>query len=351
MKTIHMIKTYYPQWGEYTAFNSFLKYFNKQQFKIKMSNIPMGDENFRIRFLKKYCQQKIKKKRVQEYKLNDLVAEISIFIETFFRKIDVVHFIDAEHSLMFLPYWNKKFKFLRSFPKIVAMFHQPPSILEPLVNIDIVRRVDHVLVVSPTQAEYFEQYLPPGRIETILLGVDTDHFKPGNPRKKNSKKFKCLAGGVWLRDYDAIFATAKLLQKIPGIEFHIVAPKIENPTNMKNVIFHEGISDSALLDLYQNCSVLFLPMQDATANTFLLEGSACGLPIVSTDIPSIKTYFPGEEAILIKDNDPGAFAKTLIDLYNNPQKLSRMSGYARERAIELSWSKICQEYEKFYMGL
>jgi glycosyltransferase involved in cell wall biosynthesis len=252
---------------------------------------------------------------------------------------------------MFLPYWNKKFKFLRSIPKIVAMFHQPPSILESLLNIDIVRRVDHVLVVSPTQAEYFQQYLLPERIDTILLGVDTEHFKPGNPGKRNSKKFKCLAGGVWLRDYDAIFATAKLLQKIPGIEFHIVAPKIEIPVNMKNVFFHESIPDSALLDLYQNCDVLFLPMRDATANTFLLEGSACGLPVISSDLPSVKTYFPGEEAILIKNNDPDAFAGTLSDLYHDPQKLSRMSACARKRALELSWNKICKEYERLYMDI
>jgi glycosyltransferase involved in cell wall biosynthesis len=73
--------------------------------------------------------------------------------------------------------------------------------------------------------------------------------------------------------------------------------------------------------------------------------------VISSDLPSIKTYFPGEEAILIKDNDPDAFAGTLIDLYHDPQKLSRMSEDARKRALELSWSKITKEYERMYIGL
>ncbi len=360
MKTIQMVKTYYPYWGEYTAFNAFLKYFNPDCFQIKMRNVPMGDENFiRIPFLKKFCRKKIEKKGVPTYTLNDLTAEVSIFFNSLFKKIDLVHLIDAEHSLIFLPGWYKKFRLLKSFPKIVAMFHQPPSILEKLINIDIVRQVDYVLVVSPTQANYFLQYLPSEQIKTILLGVDTEHFHPlpgnRNPKKKKAKTFRCLGGGVWLRDYDAIFKTAQLLQDISHIEFHLVAPKMQSPGdktgNLKNIIFHEGISDSELLNLYQTCDVLFLPMQDATANTFLLEGSACGLPIVSTDLPSIQTYFPGEEAILIKGNDPETFAGVITELNNNRPKLSRMSELARKRALEFSWNKIIKEYEKLYMDL
>ncbi len=348
---ISMLKTYYPHWGEHTAFNSFLKYFDRQQFKINTKNVPMGDETFHFpSFLKKYCRKKIAKKGVQEYKLNDLRAETAMFIKTIFKKVDVVHFLDSEHTLMFFPYWNKRLRFLRSTPKIIAMFHQPPSILKKIINFAIIGRVDQVLVVSPAQEEYFAQYLPRERITTILLGVDTEHFKP-LPKTKTSKVFKLLGGGVWLRDYDAVFATAQLLRGIPEIEFHLVAPQKINTTNLDNVIFHEGIPDSELMNLYQTCDALFLPFKDATANTFLLEGCACGLPVISSDIPSIKAYFPGEEAVLIAKNDPKAFAKTIIDLYNNPEKLSRMSIRARERALQLSWNNICTEYERMYLKL
>jgi glycosyltransferase involved in cell wall biosynthesis len=355
MKTIHMIRTDYTHWGEYTAFNSFLNYFDPGRFKITMRNVPVGDERFRIPItsLKNYYRKKIRVKGVREYKLNDLAAEISVFFHSLFKNFHLVHFIDAEHSMMFLPGWYRKYRWLKSFPKIVATFHQPPSIIEPLINIDIVKQVDRVLVVSPVQAEYFARYLPRDRVHTILLGVDTQHFQPlpGNPARKKSKKFRCLSGGFWLRDYQAIFKTAKLLRDTAGIEFHLVVAGLDPPPDAQNIIFHENIPDAELLDLYQTCDVLFLPMRDATANTFLLEGSACGLPVVSTDLPSIKTYFPGQEAILVKDNDPAAFARVITDLYNNPSRLSRMSKLARKRAMELSWNNICKEYERLYLTL
>jgi glycosyltransferase involved in cell wall biosynthesis len=350
---IHMIKTYYPHWHEHTAFNAFLKYFDPLRFRISMRNVPIGEGRFpHIPFLKNYCREKIKNRGVPEYRLNDLAAEISIFFAGIFKRVDAVHFLDAEHSLMFLPYWYEKWSRSISFPKLVAMFHQPPALLESLMDIDIVRRVDRVVVVSPAQEVYFQQYLPAERITTILLGVDTQHFKP-LPAKEKSGKFRCLGGGIWLRDYEAFFKTAELLRDVPGIEFHIVAPHtvLPGPQNPANIIFHENIPYPTLLELYQTCDVLFLPLKDATANTFLLEGSACGLPVVSTDIPAIKAYFPGEEAILIKSNDPGAFARVLTDLYNDPGQRDRRSACARERASALSWDRIVKEYEKMYREL
>ncbi len=350
-----MIKTYYPHWGEYTAFNAIIKYFDTQQFKVKMCNVPMGDDRFRFPFFKAYLHRKIKARRVQEYKLNDLNAELSVLGHTLFRKTDIVLFLDAEHTLMFLPYWYKKLSCLKTFPKIIAMFHQPPTILKSLVNIDIIRQVDHVLVVSPEQAAYFAQYLSSECISTILLGVDTGHFRPctKSRKKKKPKTFKCLSGGIWLRDYEVIVETAKLLQeREPYIEFHVVAPRgTVNCLDMTKIILHENISDRELLKLYQSCDILFLPLQDATANTFLLEGIACGLPIVSSYLNSIKTYFPGDEAVLIKNNDPSAFAWEIRKLKRNPDQLSRRSDCARRRALELSWKNIVKEYEALFMNV
>ena len=94
-----------------------------------------------------------------------------------------------------------------------------------------------------------------------------------------------------------------------------------------------------------------LPNIAKGANNVILEGISCGLPVLSTDLPSIKYYVPGNEAILIKDNDPAAFAEALLQLSNNREKLSSMSDLAYERAHELSWEKIAREYEQLYLSL
>jgi glycosyltransferase involved in cell wall biosynthesis len=348
--SVRLLKTHYPQWGKHTAFNAFLGYFDGHAFDISMRDVPMGNGRllpapFANLFLKRWQRNK-----PREYSRSDFWAEWLMFNRALFGKIDVLHLIDAEHSMLCLPGWFQKFGFMKNFPRIIAMFHQPPAILEKIIDINIAAQASHVLTVAPEQAEFFAGFMPVERLSTILLGVDTGYFKPLDAQKK-SGTFRCLSGGSWLRDYQAVLKTAELLAGIPEIEFHIVSSAVSIPANSKNIYLHSGISDSALLELYQNSQVLFLPLKDATANTFLLEGCACGLPVVSSALPSLKVYFPGEEAILVKDNDPLAFAGALSDLYRDSDKHARMSQCARQRALQLSWEKIIPEYERLYRTL
>jgi glycosyltransferase involved in cell wall biosynthesis len=45
-----------------------------------------------------------------------------------------------------------------------------------------------------------------------------------------------------------------------------------------------------LLSLYNDSRLLFLPLIDATANNSLLEAAACGVPIITSNLPSVKEY-------------------------------------------------------------
>ena len=90
--------------------------------------------------------------------------------------------------------------------------------------------------------------------------------------------------------------------------------------DLPNVTVFSDIDDATLLRLYQQSDILFLPLIQCTANNALLEGIACGLPVVSTFLPSVKTYVPGAEALLIKDNDPRKFVETVLYLFHNPEK-------------------------------
>lgn len=346
-KRILMLKTFYPHWGKNTAFNSFGDFFDPRRFKIEMKNVTMGEDEFPFRFMRKYIQRKIRSRAVQEYKLNDFMAEFSLFRQSLFVGADVVHFLDAEHSLMFLPELFRKFRHIRAFPPVIAMVHQPPEILKKIVNMEILRQVRRVLTVSPHQEEFLRQWLPTDQVSTILLGVNTRHFKPSGAAKPE-QPFKCLSGGVWLRDYPAIFATAEKLREFPDIEFHIVAPSKLKAGAAGNIIFHENIPDEQLMELYQSCHALFLPFKDATANTFLLEGAACGLPVISSNIPGVRAYFPGAEAIRIDGNHPDDFAEAILQLKKNPSFLADMSRKAVARAGELSWENIIKQYEVLY---
>ena len=346
---VHWIRTYYPHWGQYSSINRFIKYVNQEKFRIGVQVVPMGDNNFPIsnKWARHYFRRLVRRNGIQAYDLNDLVAELAALRQWRRGRIDILHYLDGEHSLQYLPLLLRKLSILKPRPPIVATFHQPPEKLDSLLNIDIVRLLDHVVVLAPEQASYFEQYLPARQVSLILLGVDVDHFQPGTESKERGK-FKCISVGSWLRDYDAVLAVAEMLQSHPDIEFHVVSSVVAPPSHLGNIYIYTDIDDKALLRMYQQSDVLFLPMIGATANNAILEGIACGLPVVSTDMVSLRAYLPGKEAILIPGNTPELLANALLNLYHHPEIRSEMALSARQRAMELSWYNIASEYEAMY---
>ena len=100
--------------------------------------------------------------------------------------------------------------------------------------------------------------------------------------------------------------------------------------------------------LYQQSHVLFLPLKEATANNALVEGLSCGLPIVTTLLPSVREYIPFNHAILIKNNNVDDFVNALLYLYNNPLERERMGIESRKRAEELDWKNIIPHYGEVY---
>ena len=348
---VHLIRTYYPHWSTHSGIHQFIKYIDKEKIRIDVDAVPMGENNFPVnnKYIRKYLRYMVKKWGMQAYDLNDLVAEFVALRMCRKNNIKVIHYLDGEHSLQFLPYLYCKLKNLISRPKFIATFHQPSHSLNLLINKKIIRLLDQVIVLSPGQMDYFANIINPKKISLILHGVDTNYFQPQKKAEKATiLKLRCLTVGSWLRDYKTLFAVAELLSPYPEIEFHIVSSGIVPPSNPGNIYVYDRIDDKRLLKMYQDFDVLFLPLVNATANNVLLEAIACGLPVVSTDISPVRAYLSGREAILVPGNDPRIFADKLLLLSRRPECLREMSTCARARAMELSWLNIAGEYQSIY---
>jgi len=353
---IHLIRTQRPHWGAYSGINQFLKYVNHDRYKIDVYIASDNDEDFPIqnKLVRRFLRYMVQRNGMQYYKLSDLSAEIKAFRKCWRENVDIVHYVDGEHSAQYLP-WICKLP-LRIRPKIVATFHQTPEFLDLLTNRSVISRLDYITVVSPQQVPYFSELLPSDRIRLILHGIDTDYFKPGNSPKE-ANKFKCVTVGHWRRDFKTVREVAEKLATYKDIEFHIVTSKrtgprltgLEDLTNVK--LYRDNIDDAELLKQYQEADILFLPLLESTANNAILEGIACGLPVVSTYLPSVKAYLPGKEAILIKDNDPQQFVDAILHLAHNREYRKIMGQEARKRAEELDWRNIAPQYEAVYSKL
>ncbi|MDQ1271610.1 MAG: hypothetical protein QG591_240 [Planctomycetota bacterium] len=353
---IHLIRTRRPHWGKYSGINQYLAYIDHNKYHVDIYIAADSDEDFPIKSktVCKWLRYLVQRKGMQYYKLSDLTAEIRALRKCFRNKVDVIHYMDGEHSAQYLSWLCKLPRNVR--PKVVATYHQPPELLNSLTNKRVISMLDHVTVVSPEQISYFRELLPPDKISMILHGIDVDFFRPGS-KLRTDGKFRCITVGHWLRDFKAIREVAEKLTVYKDIEFHVVSSNLTGPRltgleGLTNVIlYRDTLDDAGLLERYQQSDILFLPLLNSTANNALLEGIACGLPVVSTYLPSVKAYLPGNEAILIKDNDPKQFVEVILRLSQTTDECKNMAREARKRAESLDWRNIAPQYEAVYSKL
>jgi glycosyltransferase involved in cell wall biosynthesis len=278
------------------------------------------------------------------YKLSDLRAEASAFLRCWSGRADLVHYLDGEHSAQYLPTLPR-----RGVP-VVASFHQPPELLGGVLADRAVRRLDRAVAVSPTQVPWLAERLGPERVELILHGIDTGFFRPREREKPADGPFRCITVGHYLRDFTAVGEVVRRLAG-HGFAFDIVTNRETGLEGLPGVHRHQDVDDDRLLALYQQADALLLPVTQSTANNALLEGIACGLPVVSSRLRSIEAYVPDETALLVEGNDPAELARAVRRLRDEPDLARALGRRSRERAEELSWPRIAPRYEALYASL
>lgn len=343
---VRLEHTLYRHWGGRSGYPRFIDYLDPVHFRATKHGAADNDEEcpLWLRPMKPWLVRSLRRRRMKWYKLSDLNAELDALCECLLGKVDVIHFLDGEHSGQFLPHL---LRLVSSGVRTVATFHQPPNLLEDILDPGLLRYFDHIVLMSPSQRPYFDGLMLPDKISVIRHGVDTDFFRPGL-RKERLGPLRCITVGQWLRDWRVFRSVA---QRMPSIEFHVVTGHETGAEDLPNVYRYQGLDDEALASLYRASDILFLPLQDSTANNSLLEGIASGLPTITTDLTSTRSYLSGDEAILTPVGDADASIVALERLVADAVLRHRMATLARIQAETLSWQRVAKQYESLFAAL
>jgi glycosyltransferase involved in cell wall biosynthesis len=335
--------TRYPHWGARSGYTNFIRHLDHQHFQTLLHGASDSDKDLAWLWpIWPPLKLIIRRGRMPWYKLSDLNAELRALASCLAGKIDIIHFLDGEHSPWLLP---KAVRFARlSKIRTIVTFHQPPMIARELINLDVLRWVDHVVLVSPSQVPFFLKYVPEDRLHVILHGIDTEFFHPPASRRDTSG-FRCITVGHHLREWSVLREIAAAL---PEVRFDVVTGFETGLDGLANVQIHRDIADGTLAELYRSVDILLLPLSDSTANNTLLEGMASGLPVVATDLPAIRAYAPDDGAILVSNNSLDGFVTSLQSLLQDRSLRHAMGRSARARAEELAWPRLVPEYEALY---
>lgn len=121
---------------------------------------------------------------------------------------------------------------------------------------------------------------------------------------------------------------------------------------LDNVIFTGFVDETELIEYYKSSDVVVLPSTTVQEGfgMVLIEGNACGKPVIGTKIGGIQYVIKdGETGLLVPPKNPDALAGAIIKLLND-EDLAKMMGGNGRRLVEerYTWKRTVEMTEAVY---
>jgi glycogen synthase len=127
--------------------------------------------------------------------------------------------------------------------------------------------------------------------------------------------------------------------------------KLVDDLALNNVEFLGFVSDKEKIDLLRRARLFVLPSRFEGWGIVVLEASACGIPVIVSDIPELEYAVNGGFGISFRTGNAGDLSAKIKLLLANESMRIEMGRRAGEFARNYTWDKIAEEYEKFLMKI
>lgn len=228
--------------------------------------------------------------------------------------------------------------------------------LWPLLNISLNKKNAHLIVQNKDDLNLFisSNLIEESRISLIpSSGVDCSRFIPTNAAY-NSSDFKVLLSArlLWDKGIATFVECAEMiLHERDDIKFYLAGAidknnpasiSIEqvNAWNDKGIINYLGHVDD-MPNLLNTIDIAVLPSAREGLPKSLIEALACGIPIITTDVPGCRDVVENRfDGILIQYGRPSKLKQAIEFLISNQEEYNRFSKNARISALKKYDSKI-----------
>lgn len=255
------------------------------------------EHNFLMYSKNNFVAEIIRKIVLRLFKNGNPLSLLRCIFLCLFRRNQIFHFIYSEYNYKWLHYFKGKTN------KIVCTYHQPIEVLQSNPNLMVgIDKVDAIILMTNSDEKWFEAKTGKKNIYFIPHGINTEFYKPA---KEKWKQKRILMVGNWLRDFQ--FAN-QVFSKLLKENSDIIITVVTQNDNFKyfdshpNLQLLSNISDESLLELYQECSFLFLPLSSFTANNAILEAASTGARIIVASNMTNESYFNKEQITILPLN-------------------------------------------------
>lgn len=283
------------------------------------------------------------------YDRSAMAAELNVAWHMLTDQNHIYHFLYGETTYHYSGQLNN---FRNN--RIVATFHQPPVGIQAAVQMDWhIRQLSAVVCVGTSQQEFFSGKIDPDRVFFVPLGIDTEYYTPPESFETRNPNL-CIFVGENYRDFPTLRGVIELVSYLrPETQFVGVMPRhsFQYIGTHPSLRLLSGISETEFLNLYRSAALMIMPVHDATANNAILESMSCGLPLVVSDVGSIRDYVNSECSALVKPHDSQYMAEAILDLLNEPRERLRMSEKCRAQAWKFSWDNVIKQLSCVYQKI
>jgi len=115
----------------------------------------------------------------------------------------------------------------------------------------------------------------------------------------------------------------------------------------KDIVFAGYIIGDELLPILKKAEFLVLPSLYEGFGMTVLESFAAGLPVIASDISSIKEV-AGDAARLVNPRDVAGIAEAMLDFSSNSELKNELTQKGLARAKDFDWEKVARETLEVY---
>ena len=202
-----------------------------------------------------------------------------------------------------------------------------------------------LLAVSSENRDYCVEHLgvQRERIRVIPNAADTKRFYPRDRAEMRAKLG--LPQDRPIVVFSGLFSHRKGAQRLlaairesPEIGSIFLGSGPDQPEG-EQVLFADKVPHADVPDWLSAADLFALPTLAEGSPNAVIEAMACGLPIISSDIPALHETVDPECAVLVDPLDEAALRRAIADLARDPARRQKMSEAALARAERFTLSQ------------
>ena len=200
---------------------------------------------------------------------------------------------------------------------------------------------------------------PQQRVEIIPNGINPALFSPNGKGAARNERLRVICvgrlierKGVW----ELVKGFQAVARKMPDTHLDLVGTGVLdeplrqwiNEHDLKdNVTLHGAVDHDVVPEHLRRASLFVLPSHAEGMSNALLEGMACGLPVVVTDTGGTLELVK-DNGLIVPKESPEVLAKAIIEILADKTKRVEMSEASLKIAGTFSWKTMAQRYMELY---